>query len=47
MHGVEIATLRVGGSMGSNIFNEFWPDLKEKLPKRFFSRSHDPIHGWW
>jgi len=47
MDGIQIGTLGIGISMGSNIFNEFWPDLKKKLPKRLFSRSPDPMHGWW
>jgi hypothetical protein len=31
--GVEAGTLGLGVAMGSNIFNEFLPDLKKKLPK--------------
>jgi hypothetical protein len=31
---VEAGTLAVGVGMGSNLFNEFWPDLKKLLPGR-------------
>jgi hypothetical protein len=36
LSGVESGTLAVGIGMGSNLFNEFWPDLKKKLPTRLF-----------
>ncbi len=32
LSGVQSGTLSVGIGMGSNLFNEFWPDLKKKLP---------------
>lgn len=31
---IESGTLAVGVGMGSNLFNEFWPDLKKLLPGR-------------
>jgi len=39
MNGLETGTLGIGIAMGSNIFAEFWPDLKKKLPKIPFSRQ--------
>jgi hypothetical protein len=32
LSGLQSGTLSVGIGMGSNLFNEFWPDLKKKLP---------------
>ncbi len=36
MDGMQAGTLGIGIAMGSNIFSEFWPDLKKKLPKLSF-----------
>jgi hypothetical protein len=39
---VEAGTLAVGIGIASNLFNEFWPDLKKKLPGRL---SREPLLG--
>lgn len=39
MDGFEAGTMGIGIAMGSNIFNEFWPDLRKKLPKSRFLPS--------
>jgi hypothetical protein len=31
---VEAGTLAIGIGMGTNLFNEFWPDLRKKIPNR-------------
>lgn len=36
MDGFEAGTMGIGIAMGSNIFNEFWPDVRKKLPKTRF-----------
>lgn len=39
MSGVEAGSSEIGITVGSNIFNEFWPDLKKKLSKAPFVRQ--------
>lgn len=39
MSGIEAGSVGIGISMGSNIFSEFWPDLKRKLSKAPFLRQ--------
>jgi len=33
LSGFQAGTMGLGIAVGSNVFNEFWPDLKKKLPK--------------
>jgi hypothetical protein len=42
---VEAGTLAVGIGIGSNLFNEFWPDLKKMLPGRLSRGPLDRLVG--